>query len=811
MIKTLLASTSLISLTLGVPLASAQDQDLDGLLEEITVTGTKRDTQLVDTPVAVQVFTELQIEKAGIQRPADYLNLTPNVTFIQSNHAGEAFVNIRGQASVRQSESAVAVVIDGVQLATQNEFNGDLFDIEQIEVLKGPQGALYGRNAAAGAIVVRTKAPSDDFEGKVLASYGNWDSMVFQGAVGGPIIEGKLRFRAAASLRDTEGPFENINTGEDVFRSNEKNGRIRLDWLVNEDLTVDLRANASHLNGGGIAFNAQVAGTTVGGVPVAGPDTGQTNIPFVADVPGANTQDKWSISAKVDWEHEWGTFTSVTAFNSITDNYQAKNLPYGAFADLSTSFVTEALSPGTGLDVAAIFGDNTQKFRIANRAFTQELRLTSPSDQRLRWQVGFFFLNSDRNFTTEQGINGRLPRDADGNLLPPYVSQITMDATPLPPLTRNLIGGGSILPTLGIDGPDTSNGTLNFDRNDFGATNYAPFGNVEYDITEDLTILAAVRYDVEERDIVTETPDIANPFFGVAPGAPASTYNLCVANTGRNAQDCTEEATFKQVSPKVTLTYRLPDDTGNIYATWGRSFKSGGFNPIGTRAVLLNSPGANPDNIFVQDAYDKEVSDQFEIGFKSTLFDNRVRFNGAVFYTDVDNAQQFEFFPVGGIQAVSSIDNVEILGVEADIDVSVTNWARVFAGFGYIDSEIKELQAAPQFVGNVTPYSQEYNIVAGFQVDYPISDDLDFNARMEYNRWGPVWFDSSNLAGTRRDPVDLVNARIGVSTDRWQLALWSRNLNNEQYNIESVPLLSALAATFRAVPRSWGVEALVKF
>ncbi|MGD1957057.1 MAG: TonB-dependent receptor, partial [Sphingomonadales bacterium] len=242
MIKTLLASTSLISLTLGVPLASAQDQDLDGLLEEITVTGTKRDTQLVDTPVAVQVFTELQIEKAGIQRPADYLNLTPNVTFIQSNHAGEAFVNIRGQASVRQSESAVAVVIDGVQLATQNEFNGDLFDIEQIEVLKGPQGALYGRNAAAGAIVVRTKAPSDDFEGKVLASYGNWDSMVFQGAVGGPIIEGKLRFRAAASLRDTEGPFENINTGEDVFRSNEKNGRIRLDWLVNEDLTVDLRA-----------------------------------------------------------------------------------------------------------------------------------------------------------------------------------------------------------------------------------------------------------------------------------------------------------------------------------------------------------------------------------------------------------------------------------------------------------------------------------------------------------------------------------------------------------------------------------------
>ncbi|MEO0410484.1 MAG: TonB-dependent receptor [Pseudomonadota bacterium] len=807
----LTASVAAIAVATSLtPAAFAQGQG-EGFTEDIIVTGTKRDTQLIDTPIAVQVFTELQIEKAGIQRPADYLNLTPNVTFLQSNHAGEAFVNIRGQASVRQSESAVAVVIDGVQLATQNEFNGDLFDVEQIEILKGPQGALYGRNAAAGAIIVRTKAPSDEFEGKVLASYGNWDSMRLQAGVGGPIIEGKLRFRAAASLRDTEGPFENINTGENVFRSNEKNGRVRLEWLVNEKVTADLRFGASSLRGGGIAFNAQVAGSTVGNVFVPGVDTSQTNIPFVADVPGANTQDKWNSSLKVDWEEDWGTFTSVTAFSSISDKYQAKNLPYGAFADPRTSFVTEALSPGTGLDVAAIFGDNTQKFRIANRAFTQEFRLTSPDDQRLRWQVGMFFLTSDRNFTTEQGINGRLPRDEMGNLLPPYISQITMDATPLPPLTRNLIGGGSILPTLGIDGPDTSNGTINYDRNDYGATNYAPFGNVEFDVTEDLTILAAIRYDIEKRDVRTETPDIANPFFGVAPGAPAATYNLCVANTGRPAAECFEEETFKQISPKLTVTYRLPDNSGNIYATWGRSFKSGGFNPIGTRAVLLAAPGANPSNIFVQDAYDKEVADQYEIGFKTQLFDNRVRFNGAAFYTDIENAQQFEFFPVGGIQAVSSIDNVEIFGVEADVDVSVTDWMRVFAGVGYVDSEIKELRAAPQFEGNVTPYSQEYNIIAGFQIDKPITDSLDFNARLEYNKWGPVWFDSSNLAGTRREPVDLVNARIGVSNDRWQIALWARNLNDEEYNIESIPLLSALAATYRAVPRSYGVEASVKF
>ena len=117
-----------------------QDEQATASAGEIIVTGTKRDERFIDVPVAVQVFSEESISNAGITRPQDFLALTPNVTFQTSNHAGEFFVNIRGQTSVRQSRGAVAIVIDGVQLATQNEFNGELFDIQQIEVLKGPQG-----------------------------------------------------------------------------------------------------------------------------------------------------------------------------------------------------------------------------------------------------------------------------------------------------------------------------------------------------------------------------------------------------------------------------------------------------------------------------------------------------------------------------------------------------------------------------------------------------------------------------------------------------------------------------------------------
>lgn len=246
---------------------------------DIIVTGLKRDQAFVDVPVAVQVFSEELITQAGIQRPQDFLQLTPNVTFQTSNHAGEFFVNIRGQTSVRQSEGAVAFVIDGVQLATQNEFNGELFDIQQIEVLKGPQSAIYGRLASAGAIIITTKEPTDVFEGQAFASYGNWQSMRMNASVSGPIIPGKLRFRASVAMNDTDGPFTNINTGEKVMRANEKLGRLRLIWDASEDTRVDLRFNGSRLRGGAIAFNAQIVGSTQGGVPVTEIDTNDTSLP----------------------------------------------------------------------------------------------------------------------------------------------------------------------------------------------------------------------------------------------------------------------------------------------------------------------------------------------------------------------------------------------------------------------------------------------------------------------------------------------------------------------------------------------------
>ena len=778
----------------------------------IIVTGLKRDQAFVDVPVSVQVFGEELIQNAGIARPEDFLSLTPNVAFQTSNHAGEFFVNIRGQTSVRQSEGAVAIVIDGVQLATQNEFNGELFDVAQIEVLKGPQGALYGRNAAAGAIIIRTVEPTDEFEGTLRASYGNYESAKISASVGGPIIPGKLRFRASAALSDTDGPYQNINTGEHVMRSTEKIGRLRTIWDDGGPTTVDLRLNLSEVAGGAIAFNSQVVGTTVGGVFVDEIDTDDTSLPYTSDVPGDNDQTKYSVALKIDHAFNWASFTSVTSVSKIIDRYQAKNYPYADFSFQSNNFVSDALSPGLPLNIIAAFGDNTQKFRISNRAIIQELRLTSPGDQRLRWQLGFFFLDSVRFFYTEQGLNGRLPRDAMGNLVPPFVIAGTNIGAPVAPVERQIIGGGTILPTLGIDGPDTNNPTLNYDANRYEARNYAPFGNIQYDITDEIELQAALRYDIEERSVQTLTPNIANPFFGIAPGAPAATYNLCVASTGRAPDECRGSRTFRQLQPKVTLTYKFPSGNGSVFVGYGRSFKSGGFNPIGTRAVLVQGL----PNVLVQDSYDKEVSDSFELGFKATLLNRRIAINGAAFYTEVSNAQQFEFFPTGGIQAISQIRETQIRGAELDINARVTETLTLYGGVGYLDDEITDIDSQDPadrdvIIGNRIPFVPEYNISAGFQLTQPLRGDLDLLLRGDYTRTGTIFYDQRNVPGTERSPIDIVNARIGVGNDRWQVALWARNLFDEHYNSDAVVILPVAHAVFRAPDRTYGIEARYNF
>lgn len=755
----------------------------------IIVTGLKRDQSYLNVPVAVQVFSQKTIEESGITSPSDFLNITPNVTFIQSNFPGESFVNIRGQAAARRGESSVAFVIDGVQLPTQDGFNGDLFDLKQIEVLKGPQGTIYGRNAVAGAVIITTEDPTEELSGKVFASYGNWNSSKANVAIGGALVPGTLYFRAAGSFSDTDGPFTNIVTGEKPRRSTQKSGRVRLDWIASDELKFDLRASARRSTGGGVDFNAQIAGTVIGGVAVSGIDTNQV-LPFVSDVPGNYYGDKKDVSLKATYDMGFAELTSVTAWAKNTDQIQGKNFPYIDYLDSRNDVGPFAL----------LFGDMTQKQRFANESFSQELRLTSQNDSRLKWQVGVYYLNNKRRDTIEFGLNGRPQLNPDGTLVPPL--SLNPDGT----LVRTLQGGGVILPGYGqINGVNTVNPTVIFDDNNFRAENIAPFANAQYEITDNLTFNIAGRYDIEKRKIVNIAPDVPNAVTG------APTTNLCVLATGKQQSECRASTTYKKFQPKVSLIYTL-GSIGSLFASYGEGFKSGGYNPIGTRAQLLAVPGTNPNDIFVQDAYEPEETKAYEIGFKSQLFDRRLSFNGSIFQTDVRGAQQSEFFPTTGVQAISFIDKVRVRGFEFDFQVRPTDTLTLFGGYGYIDSKILELQSAPQFVGNRTQNTAKYSLVAGAQLVQPISDTLNLLARAEYTRQGTMWFDASNLPGSMRDPLDLADVRLGLEYDnRLTMSFWSRNLFDKQYNQDAVPLVSILQAVHRAQGRSFGLDVTMKF
>src|SRR6185312_634535 len=179
-------------------------------LEEVVVTARKRDESLHDVPVAVNAFSAAEIESAGIQRPQDFIQLTPNMTMVQTQNQGTSFITVRGISQARNSEPSVAVLIDGVAMANPSAFNQELFDVEHIEVLKGPQGALYGRNAIGGAIIIRTQDPGDTLAGKMTLGYDSGPGFKVRGNFGGPLNDSKtLKFMASGSYFRTDGYTNN--------------------------------------------------------------------------------------------------------------------------------------------------------------------------------------------------------------------------------------------------------------------------------------------------------------------------------------------------------------------------------------------------------------------------------------------------------------------------------------------------------------------------------------------------------------------------------------------------------------------------
>src|SRR5678816_4337846 len=407
--KRLLMLACSTALCATVPDLHAQTPTATSSLEEVIVTARKRDETSLNVPVAVNVFTAADIAAAGIEKPQDFIDLTPNMTMVQTQNQGTSFITVRGISQARNSEPSVAVVIDGVAMANPSQFNQELVDIESIQVLKGPQGALYGRNAIGGAILITSKQPTDQFEGKVSAGYDSGPGYRVGATLSGPVSD-TLKFRLSASYMDTDGYIDNPFLHEEADPYEDLSARGLLVWEPSDGFRADLRAYVSDVSTQALYFNITES-------------VNDTHLPVRVNNPGVNDRDMYGASLKLDWTSSFGTITSVTAYDKLEEILTGDQFN---FLPIPESVLFQFFQ-----------ADQAQHQFLDVDAVSQELRFTSPADRRARWIFGAYAISTDRFISTGNVIDigdGIVPEvrhtpltkfDLATNCFPPACRQFT--------------------------------------------------------------------------------------------------------------------------------------------------------------------------------------------------------------------------------------------------------------------------------------------------------------------------------------------------------------------------------------------------
>lgn len=799
-------------------------------LEEIVVTARARAESLQDVPSTITAFSESQIESMGVQRAEDFIYMTPGVTLVNTVEVGDTSLSIRGISGARDGETNFALIVDGILYTNPSAFNREYPDLTQIEVLKGPQGALYGRSAAGGAVIMSTRRPSDEMEGEVKVSVAEHGTYTAMGTIAGPLAE-NVAGRLTVDHRTTDGFLKNEFFNDDVVNNFEETGvSARLVFDPSDTLSIDTKLRYSEVEAGAIAFNAAfelpffvgaLDGLQAFGVDpeAASIDVNDFDWVFSPNVDPENKQETLEFSIKVEKELGIGSLTAWALYSDQEQSFIADGTSgafgfYNGKAHCQESAAARSLLLGDAtpmqqptFNIAGFTPDGNPFFppyspttcdgyqwqERNQEDFSAQVQLTSSGDGALRWQVGAYYLNIERTVGVAQ-----LEDDGRANLPQSFVNELT-DALVL---------------------------------DDFTTDVYAVFGSLNYDISDRMELSVAVRYDREEREVKNRVPspadgnlstniDYCGTFFEGGctfngerlDGTPWNPAFIDL-NTGEvSATVADRDATFDAVQPKISLTYDVSDNT-TVFGSWGVGFKTGGFNNLGGTEIIELFL-VNPDGLPVAppEIYEEETSSAFEIGFSSTVLDGSLQLNGAVFHTEVDDMQFFEFYvgPFGLLRVVEAIDEVTIQGFELGASWQVTDELRVDAGYSKIDGEIDKMTVRPYVSGNEVPNLAEYTANIAFTWNRQITPGLDLLARLEYAYQGDIFYHvvqgsdldqpragdfeglpfevpavlfgglGTSYAKTKVDGYGIMNLRLGVGGDNWRVTAFARNLLDEEY------------------------------
>jgi len=725
------------------------DLAAQSVLEEITVTAQKREQSLQDVGIAITAFSAEQLAAFGFESSTDIIAYSPGVSLAGDIGGQRAIYNIRGVVQndyADHAEAPVAVYVDGTYLASTQAQTFGLYDVERIEVLKGPQGTLFGRNATGGLVNTITAKPTEEFEGYFEGTIATFEQLRFEGAVSGPLAEG-IRGRFSL-LRNVQGEIlKNVYTGtdargdtgaagggEDGYNDDSIALRAQFDFDLNDKSSfliaanwadadksegpyqrvsatqvrradgevIDvIRAEDDPLNCDIIQASACIDGNSDGNAtrPLAGGD-------FYGNAPDPDGSDRlvnkdfafddqnqirsWGLTGQLDYDLGWAELVSVTDYKNFT----------------RTIGLDSDQTPTAGL-IFQSDGDTDQ--------FSQEIRVSASRD-RLKWIAGVYYLNIDIDFI------------------------------------QGLAESATEMNDFGLAGQEANTVTS------LKTKSYSIFGQADYALSDTLTAVAGVRLIREEKDF----SGVVNIYANTNDRLIETDTNVIAA--GLDELDTNNNQTLW--SGKIQLEYS-PGEDSLYYVGVNRGVKAGSFN-----APLFG--GLSP--------YDEEILWAYEAGTKQSLVDGLARLNASFYYYDYKDYQSFTF--ANNSSAVTN-EQARYIGGEIELFLTPTANLDLVLGGSYTDATIKDLRiAADIFVDRTPPFTPKWQALGLIRYTWPAFGGK-LSAQTSFTYQSDFFITPRNFTADRFAGYMVADARLSwnSSDELWNVVGYIDNFTDDDHSV----------------------------
>jgi iron complex outermembrane recepter protein len=771
---------ALLGCSLAAMAAPAFAQDVasdapDAVIADIVVTAQKREERLQDVPVAVSVISGATLENRGSLNLENAQYLVPSLNFRKSGVAINQSLFLRGVGTSTFSiagEPSVSTVVDGVVFSRAGEAFSDLVDIERIEVLRGPQGTLFGKNASAGVVNIVTKRPADEFGVTLDASWFEGNEWRARASVDAPMGD-NVRSRFTGFYSKYDGNIYNEAVDRDVngyerygFRGvieAQPSDMVTLtligDWRkASDDCCAEVVA-APPLTATGAVNTASLAFIQPAIPELQGKDTRRINQNTV----NRNEETSWGVSLQADVELGGQLITSITAYRAF-DNNEIRDGDWTS-------------QPYIGVPQLADTGPQE------GTTFSQELRIASMGRNTIDYVAGAYFSTSDTTRT--------------------FTRDVIQCAAVTPPAPATLTPCSSPLAAA----PTFPTGTAFF-GSDF--TNFALFGQATWNVSDRFRVIGGLRYTIDQLDVFhSRQTTLAGP--GIQPSGPIVNGVLAtLANPWRG------KATDENLSGKAGVQFDLAE-TSTAYGTYARGYKGPAFN------VFYNLQAVGTGVV------DAETSDAFEIGLKNTLFDGTLVLNFAAFYAKYKNFQANNPDIVSGVVVTrfTNAGDISTRGVELDFIWRPSSALGVSGGVAYTDAKVDEFNLPPggnpaQVIPAGTPlgYAPKWraSLAADYRIETSGSIDILLGLQGSYQSEQLSLFDANPIVREAGiiDGYGLLDASIGIADkdDRFRVTLHARNLFDTSFAAaisNGGPAGAYLYRFPREADRHFGITGRVKF